>query len=84
MTDTRPNLILILTDHWRGDSLGRLGHPVAETPHLDSISTGGVTFTNGSTVRRGSCARASRTVSTGTHGWRGPITYPKFIKRKPG
>ena len=64
MADTRPNLILILTDHWRGDSLGRLGHPVAETPHLDSISSGGVTFTNGFTPCA-SCIPARRSLMTG-------------------
>ena len=49
MDEKRPNLLLILTDHWRGDSLGRLGHPVAETPHLDSLSAQGATFTSGFT-----------------------------------
>ncbi|SVE51284.1 uncharacterized protein METZ01_LOCUS504138, partial [marine metagenome] len=46
MATPRPNLLLILTDHWRGDSLGRLGHPAADTPHLDSLSSGGTTFTS--------------------------------------
>ena len=30
MTD-QPNILLISTDHFRGDCPGRLGHPVAET-----------------------------------------------------
>jgi len=47
--ENRPNILMILTDHWRGDSLGRLGHPVAETPHLDGLSAGGTTFTRGFT-----------------------------------
>lgn len=64
MTDTRPNLVLIMTDHWRGDSLTRLGHPVAETPHLDSIAAGGVTFTNGFTPSA-SCIAARRSLMTG-------------------
>ncbi len=64
MPETRPNLILILTDHWRGDSLGRLGHPVAETPHLDSISTQGLTFTNAFTPCA-SCIAARRSLMTG-------------------
>ena len=64
MTDTRPNLILISTDHWRGDSLGRLGHPVAEAPHLDSISAKGVTFTNAHTPSA-SCIAARRSLMTG-------------------
>lgn len=64
MTDTKPNLLLILTDHWRGDSLGRLGHPVAETPHLDSISVEGVTFTSAFTPSA-SCIAARRSLMTG-------------------
>lgn len=64
MTDARPNLLLILVDHWRGDSLGRLGHPVAETPHVDSLSARGVTFTNGFTPSA-SCIAARRSLMTG-------------------
>ena len=64
MTDSQPNMILILTDHWRGDSLGRLGHPVAETPHLDSLSAQGVTFTNAHTPSA-SCIAARRSLMTG-------------------
>ena len=45
----QPHILLILTDHWRGDCLGRLGHPVAETPHIDSLSRQGTTFTRGYT-----------------------------------
>lgn len=59
-----PNLLLILTDHWRGDSLSRLGHPVAETPHLDSLSAQGVTFTNAFTPCP-SCIAARRCLMTG-------------------
>ena len=64
MPEQRPNLILILADHWRGDSLGRLNHPVAETPHLDSMTTQGVTFTNGFTSCP-SCIAARRSLMTG-------------------
>lgn len=64
MPESRPNIVLILTDHWRGDSLGRLGHPVAETPHLDSLSARGVTFTRGYTPCP-SCIAARRSLMTG-------------------
>jgi arylsulfatase len=60
----RPNLILIITDHWRGDCLGRLGHAVAETPHLDSLSANGVTFRRGYTPSP-SCTPARRCLMTG-------------------
>lgn len=74
MSDTRPNIVMILTDHWRGDSLGRLGHPVAETPHLDELSAGGATFTEAYTPVP-SCIAARRSLMTGqtpdTHGMLG-------------
>lgn len=62
--ETRKNLVLILTDHWRGDCLGRLGHPAAETPHLDSLSASGTTFTNAFTPCA-SCIAARRSIMTG-------------------
>ncbi|MDA0338149.1 MAG: sulfatase-like hydrolase/transferase, partial [bacterium] len=64
MAFSRPNLLLILTDHWRGDSLGRLGHPVADTPHLDSLSAGGTTFSSAYTPCP-SCIAARRSLMTG-------------------
>jgi len=64
MADDRPNILLILTDHWRGDCLSRLGHPVVETPHLDSLSRGGTTFTRGYTPCP-SCIAARRSLMTG-------------------
>lgn len=64
MASGRPNLLLILTDHWRGDCLGRLNHPVAETPHLDGLSAQGSTFTHAYTPSP-SCVPARRTLMTG-------------------
>ena len=61
---TAPHILLILTDHWRGDCLSRLGHPVAETPHLDSLSRQGTTFTRGYTPCP-SCIPARRSLMTG-------------------
>lgn len=60
----QPHILLILTDHWRGDSLSRLGHPVAETPHLDSLSRGGTAFTRAYTPCP-SCIAARRSLMTG-------------------
>ncbi len=60
----RPNLVLIITDHFRGDCLSRLGHPVAETPHLDSLSRDGVLFAHGYTPCP-SCVPARRALMTG-------------------
>jgi len=46
MTDMnkRPNIVLICVDQWRGDCLSIDGHPVVETPYLDSLVRHGVRF----------------------------------------
>ena len=38
------NVLLIVVDQWRGDTLGVLGHPCLRTPHLDALCADGVTF----------------------------------------
>jgi arylsulfatase A-like enzyme len=38
------NVLLIITDQWRGDSLGVLGHPASLTPNLDALAGDGVLF----------------------------------------
>lgn len=44
--DTRPNLILLMADQFRGDCLGIDGHPDVKTPHLDALAAQGVRFPN--------------------------------------
>ncbi|TFG00477.1 MAG: hypothetical protein EU540_05280 [Promethearchaeota archaeon] len=40
------NVLFIITDQQRADSLSCMGNPVLKTPHIDSIAEGGVKFTN--------------------------------------
>ncbi len=42
----RPNIILIMTDQQRADTIGALGAPWMQTPHLDRLATEGVAFTD--------------------------------------
>lgn len=42
----RPNVLFILTDDQREDTVGALGNPHIRTPHLDGLARGGVVFTN--------------------------------------
>jgi hypothetical protein len=44
--EERPNIIFLLTDDQRENSLGIMGHPWVKTPHLDSLVREGVRFTN--------------------------------------
>jgi arylsulfatase len=43
---TRPNILLIMTDQQRWDTIAALGNPIIRTPALDSLVGGGTTFTN--------------------------------------
>ena len=42
---TRPNIILIMTDQQRADTIGALGAPWMQTPHLDRLVQEGTAFT---------------------------------------
>ncbi len=40
----RRNVLLIVVDQWRGDTLSALGHPAIRTPNIDALCAQGVTF----------------------------------------
>jgi arylsulfatase A-like enzyme len=42
----RPNILFILLDDLRADTLGYAGHPYVKTPQIDRIANEGVTFKN--------------------------------------
>ena len=44
MTSKAKNVLLIVVDQWRGDTLKKLGHPVIQTPNIDRLADEGVTF----------------------------------------
>jgi arylsulfatase A-like enzyme len=44
---TRPNIIFILTDDQRWDSLGLTGNTVVKTPHIDQLAAEGTFFAQG-------------------------------------
>lgn len=44
--DSRPNIILIMTDDQGYGDLGITGNPVLETPHIDALARGGATMKN--------------------------------------
>lgn len=51
MSDAKPdagktNVLLIVVDQWRGDTLPVAGHPCVRTPNIDRLCARGVTFLN--------------------------------------
>jgi N-acetylglucosamine-6-sulfatase len=42
----RPNVLFVLCDDLRWDSLGCTGHPHLKTPHIDRLAREGVLFAN--------------------------------------
>lgn len=42
----RPNILLIVTDQQRADTIAALGNPIIRTPNLDRLCREGVAFTN--------------------------------------
>ncbi len=71
-TPERPNLLVIVTDDQRFDQMGCAGHPVLQTPHMDSLAARGVRFTN-AFVTTPICAASRASIMSGrweaTHGY---------------
>lgn len=67
-SENRPNLLLIMTDQHRGDSLGCDGHPVLETPYLDELAGQGTRFSCAYSATP-SCLPARATLLTGQDQW---------------
>jgi arylsulfatase len=63
-TDERPNVVLIVTDQQRFDTIAALGFPFMDTPNLDRLVREGVSFTN-CFVTAPSCAPARASLFTG-------------------
>ena len=62
---TKPNVLLISTDHWSAALFGAAGHPTIQTPTLDELCRSGVRFTN-TYAECPVCIPARRTLMTGT------------------
>ena len=93
MADTRPNILLIMTDQQRGDCLSSAGHPVLLTPNMDTIAEAGVRFTQ-AYASCPSCIAARRSLLSGqfprSHGmrgyrdgvpWQAPATLPGVLSQ---
>ncbi|MEM6916871.1 MAG: sulfatase-like hydrolase/transferase [Verrucomicrobiota bacterium] len=66
MSDARPNIIFIITDQQRFDTISALGYPHMDTPHLDRLVNEGVTFTQ-CHITAPSCAPSRASLFTGQY-----------------
>lgn len=62
----RPNVVFLLADDWRWDTLGCAGNPVVKTPHLDALAADGVRFTR-CRVTTSICCVSRASLLTGQH-----------------
>lgn len=60
----RPNILLLLADDWRHDTLGIAGHPVVKTPQLDALARNGFRFTHAA-VTTSICGVSRASIFTG-------------------
>lgn len=65
--DSRPNIILFVSDDHGTDALGCYGNPIVETPNLDKLADEGVRFTN-AYCTSASCAASRSVILTGMFG----------------
>ena len=70
--ELRPNIVFLLIDDQRNDTLGCAGHPVIKTPVIDALAVEGVRFQN-AFVTTSICAASRASILTGlferTHGY---------------
>lgn len=62
----RPNIVFVLVDDQRNDTLGCAGHPLLKTPVVDSLAADGVRFEN-AFVTTSICAASRATLFTGLY-----------------
>ena len=61
-----PNILFLLVDDQRNDTLGCAGHPIIKTPVIDSLAAGGVRFSN-AFVTTSICAASRASILTGLY-----------------
>lgn len=61
-----PNIIFLLTDDQRWDTLGCMGHPIVRTPNVDILARDGVLFRN-NFCATAICCTSRATIFSGLH-----------------
>jgi arylsulfatase A-like enzyme len=73
----RPNILWIILDDGRADTLGCYGAPWAKTPNLDAVARGGVRF-DVAIVQNPVCVPSRRSMKTGMYAHQvGPVAMGK-------
>lgn len=62
----RRNIVFILIDDLRYDTFGFMGHPFVQTPHLDSLASNGLVFSN-AFVTTALCSPSRASILTGLY-----------------
>ena len=76
----RPNILFLLTDDQRFDTLGCMGNEIIQTPHLDRLAAEGVVFNN-AFVTTSVCAHSRASFFTGQYCARHGMT--RFFLKSP-
>jgi len=66
VSPAKPNVLLIMTDQQRKDTIGAYGNPVIKTPHLDSLANSGVKCEN-CYVQHAVCMPSRASIFTGRY-----------------
>jgi arylsulfatase A-like enzyme len=66
LTPKPPNIIFLLTDDQRWDTLGCMGNPIIRTPNMDDLAANGVLFTN-AFVTTSICASSRASILSGQY-----------------
>ncbi len=69
----QPNIILLLTDDQGYGAIGRHGHPLLKTPHMDQLHDESVRFDN--FYVSASCSPTRAALMTGMHEFRNGVTH---------
>jgi arylsulfatase A-like enzyme len=87
--NSRPNVLVILTDDQRWDAMGCAGHPALRTPNLDRLASEGARFAN-AFVTTSLCSPSRASMLSGLYGHRHgvlnnfteyPDTLPSYPKQ---
>lgn len=65
-SDERPNIVFVITDQQRFDTINALGYDFVDTPHLDRLVREGTTFTR-TYVSAPSCSPSRSSLFTGVY-----------------